>query len=369
MAGPVSVTTPLNILPTLTLAILSVVLIISSPSLLVKAFTITSPLSSTHHPSSSSSSTFSTTATTSTTITTTTTATRSIQLYSYPPAQGGGGGDEEEDFSSEDGSSLASDFFKTLQSRNIELNEDDFIYDDEEDDEDDEDMMTMEDDEEEEEEINFPQGAINAFTGYDAGGVGKLEGNVTLTNEQVYSALKDRVLESAGSFIDLVGGANEDEDEEDANQPKVYKTPETVPDSSLTAGEVVTTVLEALNNNNVPSPNRGIVVLFGYSSSGSAIAQAIEGEGMTAAEYVEFLKEENEYKVLFDHSEVIIDKGDYSFDKKKAFFTARLRIGPGPLDFTSVNFILSTQGHEEDDCWLIDSLLIRPEGMRRRRRR
>jgi hypothetical protein len=65
----------------------------------------------------------------------------------------------------------------------------------------------------------------------------------------------------------------------------------------------------------------------------------------------------------------MIDKGDYSFDGKKAYFTARLRVGEGPLDFVSVNFILSTTGVEEDDCWLIDSILIRPQAMRRRRRR
>ena len=65
----------------------------------------------------------------------------------------------------------------------------------------------------------------------------------------------------------------------------------------------------------------------------------------------------------------MIDKGKYALDGKKAFFTARLRVGPGPKDFTSCNFILTSEGSGEDACWLIDSILIRPESMRRRRRR
>jgi hypothetical protein len=173
-------------------------------------------------------------------------------------------------------------------------------------------------------------------------------------------------LETAGGFVELLSGADEEDGEDE--KPKVYQPPTTVPDSSLTAGEVVMIVLEALNHNDVPSLDRGVEVLFGYSSPGSAISQSIDIEGMTPSEYSLFLKEEYEYKILFNHNEVIIDKGDYSFDQKKAFFTARLQ-STDSTDFTSVNFILSTEGVEEDDCWLIDSLLIRPEGMRRRRRR
>lgn len=259
----------------------------------------------------------------------------------------------------EEGQSLASDFFKALQDRNIQLEGDNLLEDEEDDDEEDED--------EDDEEINFPQGAINAMTGFDTGGVGDLAGNVTLTNKQVYDELKERVLESAGGFVELVGGANDD-DEDGDDSPKEYKSPTKVPDPELTAGEVVTTVLDALLHNDVPSPNRGVEVLFGYSSPGSAVMSAVRDEGMTAEEYAEFL-EDSEYKILFEHEDVMIDKGDYSFDRKKAFYNARLRIGEGALDFVSVNFILSTQGNDEDDCWLIDSMLIRPEKMRRRRRR
>lgn len=284
----------------------------------------------------------------------------------------GGDSDREDDASSDDGASLAADFFKALQNRNIELTEDDLLDDEDDNDEEDVDSTNDSDSDldkdEDTEEINIPDDAVKSFADFD-----ETADDVTITNEEVYSALKERVLESAGSFIDLVGTADEGDDEtdddEDAKDKKIYVTPETVPDSSLTAGEVVTTILDALRNNDTPTNNRGIEVLFGYSSAGSIISQAVEDEGMTPSEYGDFLKEDDEYKVLFDHSEVIIDKGDYSFNKKKAFFTARLRTGDGPQDFTGVNFILSTSGDEEDDCWLVDSMLIRPEGMRRRRRR
>lgn len=78
---------------------------------------------------------------------------------------------------------------------------------------------------------------------------------------------------------------------------------------------------------------------------------------------------ETEYKILFENQGASIDKADYSFDGKKAFFTARLQAGSNPLDSVSVNFILSTTGVDDDSCWLIDSMLIRPQSMRRRRRR
>ena len=141
--------------------------------------------------------------------------------------------------------------------------------------------------------------------------------------------------------------------------PKPYEPPTKVPDSGLTAGEVVLLVLDALKHNNVPTVNRGVEILFGYSSSGSQIKNE---EGLTPAEYADFLKE-TEYKVLFEHGSVTIDKGDYSFDGKKGFFTARLQTGPQPLDFTSCNFILTSEGAGDDAAWMVDSILIRPESM------
>ena len=317
-------------------------------------------------------------------------------LLVRPMAEGGiaedGDGEETDDSADGDGegASLASDFFRAMQDRGLSLDgegmlEDQYLDDDlENDDDDDLENDDDDDDDEEEEEINFPQSAINAALGFDAGpGADSLtgtDGNVTLTNDQVYSELRERVLDTAGGFVDLVGGGDGDDDddgdddgEEDgagagAGEKKPYSPPERIPDPELTAGEVVTTVLEALLHNGVPSPDHGVNVLFKYSSPGSAIMSSVRDEGMTAEEYSEFLSD-TEYRVLFEHSEVIIDKGDYSFDRRKAFYTARLRTGPGREDFVGVNFILSTPGNAEEDCWLIDSMLIRPEKMRRRRRR
>jgi len=292
---------------------------------------------------------------------------------------------DEDESIDEEGRSLAADFFQMLQSRNISLNPNEL---EEEDDEEEDDTVVAQDDDDDEDEeaveedLNIPQSAINVLRGIDSDGAGTLAGDPSITDRQVYDELKERVLESAGSFLDLVGtsGGSDEEEEEDtdedeglssaSSQPKEYVSPEIVPDSGLTAGEVVMTVLNALQHNDIPYPNRGVEVLLGYSAPSSAVTQAMY-QGMTPEEYGEFLKEEDsEYKVLFDHEEdVVIDKGNYSVDKTKAFFTARVRTGPHPLDFTSVNFILTVEGEGEDDCWLIDSMLIRPEGMRRRRRR
>jgi hypothetical protein len=73
------------------------------------------------------------------------------------------------------------------------------------------------------------------------------EGMMELTDTQIYDDLKDRVLESAGAFVELASlSVDEDEglvvgedifrEEEDDG---VYHPPTNVPDSGLTAGEVV----------------------------------------------------------------------------------------------------------------------------------
>jgi hypothetical protein len=261
------------------------------------------------------------------------------------------------------------------QAKGIRIERDELMFDDDDEDEDDEGDEDEEDDDDEP-ETNYPQGAINAFLGYDAGvGAGdKLAGNVTLTNSQLYSEVKERVLDTAGGFVDYVKGANDDEDDEEddngdggapSNQP--YSPPETIPDSELTAGEVIMVVLEALRHNDEPTVNAGVEIFFGFSSDHSQVKNEA---GLTPAEYATFLQE-SEYNVLFTHNSASIDKGDYSFDGKRAFFPARLSEPgqKGPLDSTSVNFILSTTGKDENACWLIDSMLIRPQSMRRRRRR
>jgi hypothetical protein len=270
----------------------------------------------------------------------------------------------------DEGAQLAAAFFKTAQSKGIRIDANDLLDEEEEEEEEDDD----------EEAPNIPQGAINAFLGYDTGNVGeKLAGNVTLTNDQLYSEVKERVLESAGGFVAFVTGATEDDDDDDeedttrstpraAEETPPYVVPTVVPDSELTAGEVVLLVLEALRHNDDPTPNRGVEILFGYASPGSHIRQEV---GLTPKEYAEFLNE-TEYKILFSHathSPIPIDKADYSPDGRRAFFTARLWKSPdAPRDTVSVNFLLSTTAGD-DAVWLIDSLLIRPPAMRRRRRK
>lgn len=263
----------------------------------------------------------------------------------------------------EAGVNLAAEFFANLKGRGIEASEEDQ-------DEDEDDETIDNDDSESVRDIS--QSEINAFTGIDQGKVGKLAGNVTFTNRELYSSLKERVLESPSAFQNLVGGSNEDDDDEDEFDTDSeqadsvsYKPPSTTPDSGLTAGEVIETVLSALNHNDEPSSNYGVEILFAYSSPASVLTSE---KAPTVDEYADFLKT-SEYDVMLDHSQVIIDKADYAFDGKKCYFTVRLRKGQTGRDFTSVNFILSTKGKEEDDCWLIDSILIRPDGIRRRGRR
>ena len=91
---------------------------------------------------------------------------------------------------------------------------------------------------------NYSQG-VYAFRGVDEGGVGKLAGNVTFTNKELYDSLKERVLESPAAFTSLLSSPDEDDDDSDnvaaagtGYQPQSsYKPPVTVPDSELTAGK------------------------------------------------------------------------------------------------------------------------------------
>ena len=99
---------------------------------------------------------------------------------------------------------MTSDGLKATVSENVEFYESD------------------DEDDEEEEDVNIPQGAINAFLGYDTGDVGeKLAGNVTLTNDQIYGEMKERVLDTAGGFVELVGS---EEDGDDIRQEETAET-------------------------------------------------------------------------------------------------------------------------------------------------
>jgi len=286
-----------------------------------------------------------------------------------------------DDEGSEEGLNLAAEFFRAIKDRDVELDLDE--YDDDDEDENEEGKETPvakketgsvkptesekndqeEDDDDSVDEI--PISKVNVFTGRDEGNVGKLAGNVTFTNRELYENLKDRVLESPSAFATLVGEGNEEDTEEnDDDADDTYKPLSLVPDSGLTAGEVVMGVLDALNHNDVPTENYGVELLFAYASAKNVLKS---DKSPSVEEYADFIKT-SEYAPMLDHSQVIIDKGDYSFDKKKAYFNARLRTGSG-RDFTAVNFILSTNGTGEDDCWLIDSAIIRTDGLGRGRRR
>ena len=129
-------------------------------------------------------------------------------------------------------------------------------------------------------------------------------------------------------------------------------------------------VLSALRNNDVPKLDYGVEVLFGYSSPDSQIVEQMETEGLTPSQYRTFLRMSVDNMAFFEHAEAVIDKADFSPDRLKGYFTARLMDEGGlSKNYASVNFILSTSGTNEDDCWLIDSMLIRPSTLRRRRRR
>jgi len=274
-----------------------------------------------------------------------------------------------EDSSSGEGADLASEFFKLAQRKGIGLDAEDLLEEDDEEDDDEEE----EEEDDDEEEMNIPQGAVNAFLGYDTGDVGdKLAGNVSLTNDQLYSEVKERVLDTAGGFVAYVKSAQDEDDSEDDDddtslEKKAYKPPESIPDAELTAGEVALLVLEALRNNNVPTPNMGVEILFGLSSPTSQVKEEV---GLTPAEYASFLQE-TEYKVMFlTDYDATIEKADYSANGKKAFMTARLNPLTKLGNTVNVNFILSSVSTGDgDSCWLVDSILIRPESMRRRRRR
>jgi hypothetical protein len=230
-----------------------------------------------------------------------------------------------------EGSDLAAELFKLAKERNIGIEDDDL------------------DDWEDEE-------------GLDDDEVRELK----ITDNQIGKEVKERVMETAGGFVEYMKPPSDDDDDDDATKdekPKEYKPPVKIPDAELTAGEVVELILDALAHNDIPTKNKGIEILFGYSSEHSQVKQM---EDLTYEEYAEYLKE-NDYKIVFENTGRRIDKGEYSPDGTKAYFTARIQTGPN--DFTPVNFILSTGGQNDDDVWLVDSMLIRPPGMRRNRRR
>lgn len=259
----------------------------------------------------------------------------------------------------DDGADLAAQFFKAVQDRNIDFEGDEIEFADAEEEE----MEGSGGGDNASEDLDDDDDAI--LREYDVSSEG------SLTNEQIYDEMKDRVFESAGAFVELTKGAEDGSEGPTGGASKVYEPPTNVPDSGLTAGEVVEVVLSALRNNDVPSPDYGVEILFGYSSPESQIVEQMETEGLTPSQYRTFLCMSEDNMALFEHVDVAIDKADFSPDGLKGYFTARLMSAGGSIskDDVSVNFILSTAGTDDGDCWLIDSMLIRPSKLRRRRRR
>lgn len=152
----------------------------------------------------------------------------------------------------EDGADLAAQFFKALSDRNISLDlEDD---DDDNDDDDEEDGGNNNNDTGLSFEEDDADDAI--LREYDVPSTE--DGMMELTDTQIYDEMKDRVLESAGAFVELASvsmvGVGDDDDEDGAlgsivggeglrevegGGDGIYRPPTIIPDSGLTAGEVV----------------------------------------------------------------------------------------------------------------------------------
>lgn len=145
------------------------------------------------------------------------------------------GGDKSTD---EEGADLAAQFFQAMKDRNISFDGDEVEYADEEDDE------FVDEAYDPSSSASVPPGDLDdsddsddaILREYDVSMTGE---GASLTNEQIYDEMKDRVFESAGAFVELTKGVNEDGDYDDSSSSKVYNPPQKVPDSGLTAGEVV----------------------------------------------------------------------------------------------------------------------------------
>ena len=169
----------------------------------------------------------------------------------------------------EEGANLAAQFFKALSDRNISLDLDDDDDDDDEDYEDDSNSSNNNNNTNDDEEDENADDDDAILREYDVPVTSSTEDGITmgeLTDTQIYDEMKDRVLESAGAFVELASvsmvgvGDDDDYDDEDDDGALVmvggrgenlgidakgggdgmyYRPPTIVPDSGLTAGEVV----------------------------------------------------------------------------------------------------------------------------------
>ena len=294
--------------------------------------------------------------------------------------------DDGDSTTDEEGLNLAADFFKIARERKIELSDDDIVDDDEDDDDDDEgDGDNLDEDDggaevemelpteaEATEEMERVRRASSSRESEDLKeqSAGAERGSFPGAEEGDGGADGTAMAGSGGNE----GGGTLDETTDKGDELKyidmqrrwrlaendTYKPPQKVPDPDLTAAQVVELVCQALAHNDEPTPNKGIEIFFAYSSETSQVKQMGD---LSHDTYKEFLMDNKEYHALFSNEGVFIEKGDYSPDGMKAYFTARLQTKKN--EFTAVNFILSTSNEQ---TWMIDSMLIRPSSMRRRRR-
>jgi len=202
-------------------------------------------------------------------------------------------------------------------------------------------------------------------------GVGKLAGNTTLIDREIYSGLKDKVLDTPDSLSRFTaekkevgpgaveGGEVEDgkaQEEEQGNAP-LPGAPRmvTAPDPKYTPSEVVIAVLDALQNNNSPDTNHGISVLFAFTSPASA---SVGSDISDFASYIPTSK----YKILLNWDERMFEKKiSYSADKKKAYLDVKIR-DKDTREWDVVSWVLSSraqQGRLGGEVWLVDSMLVR----------
>lgn len=144
--------------------------------------------------------------------------------------------DSGDDATDAEGADLAAQFFRAMKDRNISFEGDEIEYADEEDEEfgGSPDASILSDPMSDGGDLDDSDDAI--LREYDVSMTGE---GASLTNEQIYDEMKDRVFESAGAFVELTKGVNEDGEYNEGLSAMIYNPPQKVPDSGLNAGEVV----------------------------------------------------------------------------------------------------------------------------------
>jgi hypothetical protein len=153
----------------------------------------------------------------------------------------------DEDQPDADGASLAAEFLKMAQSKGIEL-----------------DANELDDDDEEEEEESDDTGIPEEEEEEDRSGL-----TVTLTDDKLYSEVKERVLDTAGGFVEFVKGAKDEDDEaseeDEEVKPKVYEPPSKVPGMNLRFASI--TVNTCLHHYGPARSQYDVLLIFIFSQT------------------------------------------------------------------------------------------------------